>query len=266
MRLSFSKVRRFESPSPFIHDIPLDVCGKIEGESIVNSLIPGAHNEWYLDKLPLSQKVLRQAARNRSSPSSTITAPPTDSVAYGSFDDWREPIRQDLITLHTNVRISGSSHGNPIRPLSEFRNDIPSTVPPTAVTQQPSLSRRPRVSMRRLAPPFPMEPPASPSSWPSHIAASPLNDRATPVQPFQIPHALVASPTDQQARSIVTHVQPTLPRSQPPVSRFQPSAFVKYMKNSGRVYRNQAMTLISLCRAFVHSQEQNPDSDATLRL
>ena len=185
---------------------------------------------------------------------------------YGPFHDWREPIHRDLITLHTNVRISGSPHGNSIRPLSEFRNDIPSTVPPTAMTQQPSLLRRPRVSTRRSALPFPMEPLASPSSWPSPTAASPSNDRTTPIQVFQTQRSLVASPTDQQARPILTHVKPTVPRSRPPVSRFHPSLFVKYMKNSGRVYRNQALTLISRCRTFVQSQEQNPDSDASLRL
>ena len=189
-----------------------------------------------------------------------------DSAVYGPFHDWREPIHQGLIHLHTNARISGSPHGNSIRPLSECRNDIASTAPPTAVTQQPSLPQRPRLSTRMSASPFPMGPLASPSSWPSPTAASPFNDRTIPIQAFQTQRSLVASPTDQQARPILTHVKPTVPRSRPPVSRFHPSSFVKYMKNSGRVYRNQALTLISRCRIFVQSQEQNPDSDASLRL
>lgn len=125
---------------------------------------------WYLENLPLSKNVLRDVSRNRSGPSSTITASTTHSVVYGPFQDWRKPIRRDLIPLHTNVRIKGklqgkssisssppsppTSSGGPVgpkdRPLSKSRNDTPSTVnqihrsaPPTAVSQQPPLSRTP---------------------------------------------------------------------------------------------------------------------------
>ena len=189
-----------------------------------------------------------------------------DSAVYGPFHDWREPIRQGLIPLHTNARISGSPHGNSIRPLLEIRNGISFTAPPTVVTQRPSFPQRPSLSTRMSAPPVPMESLAPPSSWPSPTAASPLNYRTIPIQAFQTQHSLVASPTDQQARPILPHVKPTVPRSRPPVSHFHPSSFVKYMKNSGRVYRNQALTLISRCRTFVQSLEQNPDSDTSLRL
>ena len=213
--------------------------------------------------------------RNRANPSSTITASSTESVVYGPFDDWREPIRRDSIPLNTNVRITDSPQGKSRRPLSELRNDTSFTAPqmhgstpPTAVSQQPSLSRRLRVSTRRSASPSQVEPFPPPPSLPSPITASPSNDRATPKQTFAETQELDGtpvhpSPTEERECPSLTHLPPTVPRFRP---RFQPSSFVKNMKNSGRVYRNQATTLISLCRTFVQSQERNPDSDATLRL
>ena len=235
---------------PFIHDVLLDVCGKVEGESIVHTSMLGAPNAWYLDKLPLSKKALRDVPQNRTNPPSTITASPTASVVYGPFHDWREPLRQGSIPLHTNVRITDSPQGSSRKPLSELRNNTSSTAPEIHGSAAQSVS---------------------PPSQPRPIVAPPLNDRALPIrtviEPQELPgpsmHPLVLPPTEGQARLSLTHLQLTVPHFRP---RFQPSSFIKYMKNSGRVYRNQAMTLISLCRTFVQSQEQNPDSDATLRL
>ena len=46
---------------------------------------------------------------------------------------------------------------------------------------------------------------------------------------------------------------------------FDKLSFIKYMKNIGRAYRNQATVLVSICRYFVQTQAQTPGSDAELR-
>lgn len=48
-------------------------------------------------------------------------------------------------------------------------------------------------------------------------------------------------------------------------SKFDKFSFIKYMKNIGRAYRKQALELISICRNFVRTQEQTPESCAELR-
>jgi len=46
---------------------------------------------------------------------------------------------------------------------------------------------------------------------------------------------------------------------------FDKLAFIKYMKNIGRAYRNQATVLVSICRYFEQTKAQTPGSDAELR-
>ena len=62
------------------------------------------------------------------------------------------------------------------------------------------------------------------------------------------PVHLLASP--------IPHAEPQLPHADPEVQLIESNAFLKYMKYAGRSYRNQAMTLISLCRASLQVQNQ----------
>ncbi len=54
----------------------------------------------------------------------------------------------------------------------------------------------------------------------------------------------------------VTRVNPNDP-SEP---RFDKLSFVRYMKNIGREYREQAIKLVTICRTFVQAQKQTRNS------
>ena len=201
-----------------------------------------------------------------------MTPSPTNSISDGPFQDWREPIRQSLVSPGADIRIRALSPS-----LSSPRTPFPFPTPsacPNGCDDSTLMSRIPAQSTVHPMHRSPQSSRRSPFSkaWagrtvpPSPIAASSLNDRATPVQAFQTHHSLVTSPTDQHARPILTHVQPTIPPFQPSVLCSRASRFVQREKVYGKAYRNRAMTLISRCRTFVQSQEQNPASDALLRL
>jgi hypothetical protein len=111
-----------------------------------------------------------------------------------------------------------------------------------------------------------------------------LLDPPVPQTNVQLGHEMEGrSPDDAKAAqgtasSIVSHESPTMPaafrRSMTSKSlamrygsssTFDASSFTKYMKNTGRAYRNRALALISICRTFVQTQEQTPESCAVLR-
>jgi hypothetical protein len=95
-----------------------------------------ASNLWYLEEPPLSPTSLPASP---SSPSSTVTASPTNSAASGSFQDWREPIRQGLISLETDICIRAI-------PLS---NSSPSSPAPSSpITSADSSASDSRLSSR----------------------------------------------------------------------------------------------------------------------
>jgi hypothetical protein len=135
IRLSFSKVRRL----PFLRhlvDVILDICGKLEGESIVHASIPCTPNSWYLEELRLSQTSLPAIF---PSPSAITTASLITSGLGGPFEDWREPIRKGLISLdsETCFRIRGSSHGNACPPTEEHTGTTLAHVQPRLSCFQP---------------------------------------------------------------------------------------------------------------------------------
>ena len=203
-----------------------------------------------------------------------MAPPPASSVSDGPFHDWREAIRQSFISPGADIRIwaLSPSLSSPSSPLPSPTPSVSpsgcdgllamSRIPTQSSVHQMHRSRRSsrgspfiRASAGRSVPPSP-----------SPMAASPLNDRAASAQAFQTQHSLIESLPNRQASPILTRAQPTMPSFQPQVSRFHPSSLVKYRKYRGWTYRNRAMALISCCRTFVQSQEQNPDSDASLRL
>jgi len=100
---------------PSFHDVLLDVCGKVEGESRVHASIRGAPKSWYLEEPPLSSTSLPAVLPTLSSPlaSSTLRTVLTTSALGGPFKDWREPIRQRL-SSHTSIRVRGLPCGNSI--------------------------------------------------------------------------------------------------------------------------------------------------------
>jgi hypothetical protein len=152
----------------------------------------GASQLWYLDDPPLSPTSLPASP---SGPLPTMTAPPTNYAAYGSFQDWREPIHRGVITLDTSVCIramppSNSSSGSPslssaITSAGPSANDgsLPSwlQIPTQAISYQihhtavPRRSPASRLSPRTVAPPSP-----NTAFVPQPMAAVPLTNQASP--------------------------------------------------------------------------------------
>ena len=171
---SFSKVRQhFLFLSLFLMAF-LDVCGKLEGESIVQKSIRGASNLWYREEPPLSPPA------SPNNPSPTVTASPTNSESNGSFQDWREPICgvicRGMISLETDICIRAASQQlQPQLSFSGFHNNIPRFQ---AYSGRSPVSRSPRTP----APPYPSAlSVARPQQPPmTAVAAVPLTNQATP--------------------------------------------------------------------------------------
>jgi hypothetical protein len=188
-----------------LRDTILDVCGKLEGESIVHTSIPVARDLWYLEEPLLSPTSPLAVSPNQSSPSLTVTAISTNSASQGPFNDWREPIRRGLISLDTETHYC-------IRSPPESNSGSPASISPT-------LS-------------------GGPQCYPLSQVSPPESALPSPMPLFAIPQK---SLTEEHPRTTVTHLQPTVS------------------------YRNQAITLISICRTFVQ-EERSPESNAKLRL
>ena len=182
----------------------LDVCGKLEGESIVRKSIRGASNLWYREEPPLSPPA------SPNNPSPTMTASPTNSASNGSFQDWREPIRgvicRGMISLETNICIRAvlpPSNSNPSSPSPTS----PTTSPgfrPTAAARRSPVSRSPRTR----APPYPSALSVARPQQPP-MTAVPLTNQATPPSAASI--APTSSGVSQRRES-----QRAIPRGEAP--------------------------------------------------
>jgi len=112
-----------------------DVCGRLEGESIVGEAIQDMSNLWYFEEPPQSPTGTPPPARspNRDSPlpaPSSMTATPKSTVGV-QVTDWREPIRRLFqkpnASDHINLRITDKP------PSSAIPGDSPpssSPIPP----------------------------------------------------------------------------------------------------------------------------------------
>ena len=89
-----------------LSDTSLDVCGNLEGESIVEVAIKGIPNLWcFEERLPSRPKHLnRKFLRNTES--LTVTATQITSAEGILIRDWREPIRRMLQSRDVNIRIT----------------------------------------------------------------------------------------------------------------------------------------------------------------
>ena len=85
-----------------------DVCGKLEGESIVGAAIQGIPNVWCFEEprqSPASQPALSPSNRNSLSPTTTTTRITSEEGML--IPDWREPIRRMLQSRDDiNIRIT----------------------------------------------------------------------------------------------------------------------------------------------------------------
>lgn len=197
-------------PRFFSHHL-LDVCGKLEGESIVQASIQGAHNLWYLEEPPLSPGSPQAVSPNRNTPPRTITTSTTNSTADGPFRDWREPIRQGLISSHADIRIralspNDSSPGSPtsssaigLNGCDDRSSPILRTTAQSSVHLTHRLARH-TVTSQRLGSPLSKQSPrkTAPPSQTTHISS-----QKPPIASFP-PKDQEATPTPVLAKSTST--------------------------------------------------------------
>jgi hypothetical protein len=93
----------FKGSCPFccfffsLSNILLDICGKLEGESIVGEAIHDIPNLWCFEEFPMCL---------RNSPPLVVSATQISSAAGILLRDWREPIHRMLQSRRLNIRIT----------------------------------------------------------------------------------------------------------------------------------------------------------------
>jgi hypothetical protein len=89
-----------------LSDTLLDVCGNLEGESVVEETIQGIPNLWCFEE-SLSLAPQPASSPNRNSPSLTDVAATQISSATGILiGNWKEPIRRMLQSRDVIIRIT----------------------------------------------------------------------------------------------------------------------------------------------------------------
>ena len=164
----------------FLHsNILSDVCGKLEGESIVGKDIQDALKLWYFQEPSLSPTTRSPLSPIRDSPSPTLAETPTNSAPGTPIGDWREPIHQmlQLANVNINIRITDKlaspspSHSPPSSPLpptllsssddSISPIELPKSPPPPLKLQIPPSSAGPSSPSKyytpRSRPPSPQQ-------------------------------------------------------------------------------------------------------------
>ena len=102
----FSKVHSFCVVSS-LSDTSLDVCGNIEGESIIELAIKGIPNLWcFEERLPAPLASRLRLSLDRNTQSLIVTATQITSAEGILIRDWREPIRRMLQSRDVNIRIT----------------------------------------------------------------------------------------------------------------------------------------------------------------
>ena len=124
-----------------------------------------------------------------------MTAPPINFAAFSPFQDWREPIRQGLITLETSVCIRATPPSNSSSNTPSLSSPIPSACPgandgslhrlqiPTQATSYQKLCHtaflgRSTASTPSRSSPRTVAPPSPKTFVPRPMAAVPLTNQA----------------------------------------------------------------------------------------
>ena len=218
----FSEVCTFLLLCFLYSNILSDVCGKLEGESIVGKDIQDALKLWYFQEPSLSPTSRSPLSPIRDSPSPTVTETPTNSTPGTPIvGDWREPIHQMLrsVNVSINIRITDKlaspspSHSPPSSPLpptllsssddSISPIELPKSPPPPPLKLQiPPSSTGPSSPSKyytpRSRPPSPQQPqvagqpvgmpePEPSSTRPSLIALPQLAPLAATPSPAALP-------------------------------------------------------------------------------
>ena len=213
-------------------DIHSDVCGKLEGESIVGEDIQDTLKLWYFEEPSLSPTSPSPLSPIRDSPSPTVTETPTNFTPGTPIGDWREPILQmlQLPNVNINIRITDKQPGNPSpshsAPSSPFSPmllsssdesisliELPKPPPPPLTIQIPGSSAAPPSASNyytpQTRPPSPQRPqvPVLSQRMPE---PEPPSTRAPSLPPPQPAH-ITATPSS-------TALPEPHPRQLPPVA------------------------------------------------
>ena len=110
----FSKVHGLLCFLFVLSDTLPDVCGRLEGESIVGAAIEGIPNLWCFEERPLFLVSDSHPTHspNWYRPSLTATAAQITSAEGILIRDWREPIRRMLRSRDVNIRITDKPPGS----------------------------------------------------------------------------------------------------------------------------------------------------------
>src|SRR5260370_42341991 len=176
----------------------------------------GAFSSWYLEELPFSPT---SQPSSPSSPLTTAIASPTSSTATGLFQDWREPIRQGLITIKTDICIkpmppsnsspSSPAPSSPTAPAASSANDS-SQSSRLQISTQTASHQIPRSPKRRRSPASRLSPGAqAPPSWTTPhqqhpTAAVSLNYQATLASVTPVASTLNSVSHGRKSRNDVT--------------------------------------------------------------
>ncbi|KAI0300015.1 hypothetical protein B0F90DRAFT_571146 [Multifurca ochricompacta] len=117
-----------------------DVCGKLEGESVVGAAIQGKPNLWYREEPPTPTTpqpevgpTANLASHSGLSPNTATS--PTSSIAGRTFHDWKELIRQTLDSHHISIRISTKQNQTPPGPSDDWVLSSPISPSPASLGQ-----------------------------------------------------------------------------------------------------------------------------------
>ena len=260
----FSEVCTFLLLCFLYSDIHPDVCGKLEGESIVGEDIQDTLKLWYFEEPSSSPTSRSPLSPILDSSSPTVTPTPTNSTPGTPVGDWREPIHQmlQLRDVNINIRITDKQPGNPSpshsAPSSPFSPallsssdesispmELPKSPPRPLTIQIPASSAGPPSPSTyytpRSRPPSPQrpqvpglsqrmpepEPPSRGAPFISH--PQPAHIAATPSTALPEPRPrqlppLVTSPTGRTTLAPTTHAPPHIPQNQEPQEDTIPKA------------------------------------------
>ena len=202
-----------------------DLYGKLEGESIVGKDIQNTPNLCCFMEPRPSYASRSSPSSNRSSPSPTTFVTPMTCSAGFLLTDWREPIRQMLLSPDVNIRISTHPHINstPSSPAScphpQPGSSSVGSLPPIS-DLEPPLAESPPSSPAQTSPepPLPFQPTAVPALHTSVLSRMPAHPSPEPTLPCK-PTAIPASRSSTRVPSrLPAHPSPGPPRP------FQPTA------------------------------------------
>ena len=196
----YSKVHTFMCSFFAPPNILLDVCGKLEGESIIGSVIKTTPNLWCFEEPPLPDVSPAWLLRpDRSSPPPIRAAMPITSSTGALLGDWREPILRMLRPQGANINIRFSDRP-PTTLSSGYSGPSLSPLPPdsNSIISSPSSTRLSRPTLGIQIPGAPQGP-QSPSSY--------RRPHSTPVTAR--PLAVEMSPRSQTSLSSLSPESPT---------------------------------------------------------